>query len=177
MTKLIGFLLVSLGFISGSLVSVLHPVQVKWHIFTGATALGVIGVFLIRSTEHKQKQAAHVITANIDAIETSLTRIVDNIIHLNTQKKEINPYDVRHHIDDLFQADLRSFIEARESIALMYGLQAYADVMSSFATAERYLNRVWSASADGYLDEVHTYLDRACEQFKDSQTKIARLMA
>ncbi len=56
-----------------------------------------------------------------------------------------------------------------------YGLQAYADIMSSFAAAERYLNRCWSASADGYVDEVHTYLDRAAAQFQESQAKIRNL--
>ena len=53
----------------------------------------------------------------------------------------------------------------RESIGHAYGLQSYADVMTHFATAERYLNRCWSASTDGYIDEVHTYLTRARDQF------------
>jgi len=43
---------------------------------------------------------------------------------------------------------------------------SYADVMSHYAGGERYLNRVWSASADGYVDEVNTYLDRSLEQFR-----------
>ena len=47
--------------------------------------------------------------------------------------------------------------------------------MSAFAAAERYLNRVWSASADGYRDEVNLYLDRACDQFKLSLDKIKEL--
>ena len=46
-----------------------------------------------------------------------------------------------------------------------FGLQAYADVMSDFASAERYLNRAWSASTDGYIDEVMRSLDRSREQF------------
>ena len=44
--------------------------------------------------------------------------------------------------------------------------------MSSFAAGERYLNRVWSASADGYIDEVNTYIEKAREQFVDSLNKI-----
>jgi len=48
-------------------------------------------------------------------------------------------------------------------------------VMSSFAAGERYLNRVWSASADGYIDEVNAYLDKAREQFVDSLDKIRQL--
>ncbi len=63
-------------------------------------------------------------------------------------------------------------MDARESIAHRYGLAAYGEVMSSFAAGERYLNRVWSASADGYIDEVNTYLDKAQAQFVESLEKI-----
>jgi hypothetical protein len=36
---------------------------------------------------------------------------------------------------------------------------------------------VWSASADGYIDEVNTYIDKALEQFVDSLEKMRRLKA
>ena len=60
---------------------------------------------------------------------------------------------------------LDAFVESRQSIAHSYGLQAYAEVMNEFAAGERYLNRVWSASTDGYIDEAHTYLEKARRQF------------
>jgi hypothetical protein len=81
----------------------------------------------------------------------------------------------RIRIDELFLEDFAMFVDARESIAHRYGLSAYADVMSCFAAGERYLNRVWSASADGYIDEVNAYLDRALEQFTDSHQKVRQL--
>jgi hypothetical protein len=49
--------------------------------------------------------------------------------------------------------------------------------MSCFAAGERYLNRVWSASADGYVDEVNAYLDKAQAQFAESLDKVRRLKA
>jgi hypothetical protein len=64
---------------------------------------------------------------------------------------------------------------ARESIAYSYGLAAYADVMSPFAAGERYLNRAWCASADGYVDEIHQYLGAAREQFASSLDKVLAL--
>ncbi len=81
----------------------------------------------------------------------------------------------RIRIDELFLEDFAMFVDARESIAHRYGLSAYTDVMSCFAAGERYLNRVWSASADGYIDEVNAYLDRALEQFTDSHQKVRQL--
>jgi hypothetical protein len=47
--------------------------------------------------------------------------------------------------------------------------------MSHFAAGERYLNRVWSASADGYIDEVNTYLDKAQEQFVEALAQVHQL--
>ncbi len=91
------------------------------------------------------------------------------------EKHSINTYDVRHRIDELFVEDLNTFVQTRQSIAHTYGLAAYADVMSCFAAGERYLNRVWSASADGYIDEVNAYLDKAQVQFAESLERIRHL--
>ena len=37
---------------------------------------------------------------------------------------------------------------------------------------ERYINRVWSASADGYDGEADTYLEKAAVQFADAQQQL-----
>jgi hypothetical protein len=132
-------------------------------------------VATIRIDDVRQSKTEHHVTANIETVETSLARIADNISKLNSDKHSINTYDMRYRIDELFLEDLAMFVDARESITHRYGLSAYADVMSCFAAGERYLNRVWSASADGYIDEVNTYLDRTQEQFVESLEKIRQL--
>ena len=55
----------------------------------------------------------------------------------------------------------------------LFGLQTYADIMSHFAAGERYINRVWSSSADGYDAEATTYLAKAMEQFADAQRQLS----
>jgi len=134
-------------------------------------------VATIRIDDVRQSKTEHHVTANIETVETSLARIADNIRKLNSDKHSINTYDMRYRIDELFLEDLAMFVDARESIAHRYGLSAYADVMSCFAAGERYLNRVWSASADGYIDEANTYLDRAQAQFAESLEKIRQFKA
>jgi hypothetical protein len=47
--------------------------------------------------------------------------------------------------------------------------------MNYFATAERYLNRVWSASADGYIDEVNEYMERSEQQFEEALSALRGL--
>ena len=44
--KKLGFLLITVAFLGGSLVSVVHATEVKWRYFGIAFAIGVIGVFL-----------------------------------------------------------------------------------------------------------------------------------
>jgi hypothetical protein len=68
--------------------------------------------------------------------------------------------------------DLRRFADARESLIHLFGLQAYANVMSDFAAGERYVNRIWSASADGYDGEARNYLGKAAAQFRAARQQL-----
>jgi coenzyme F420-reducing hydrogenase delta subunit len=173
--KLIGFLMVTIGFIAAALASVVDESTIKWLWYVPALALGVAGVVIIKIDSHKHSKTEHHVAARIETVEESLERIATNIKKLNIDKHSINTYDMRHRIDELFVDDLEMFVDARESIGHRYGLAAYGEVMSSFAAGERYLNRVWSASADGYIDEVNAYIEKAQEQFVESLEKIRSL--
>jgi uncharacterized membrane protein YeaQ/YmgE (transglycosylase-associated protein family) len=170
--KRIGLLLISLGFLAGTLAAIVDRDHVRWGYFSAALVVGVAGVFVARSGHHKMHKSEEKLSENISIVETTLTNIVRNINTLDSEKQSIDTYDVRFRIDELFLDDLAGFVEARESIAHRYGLTAYGQVMSSFAAGERYLNRVWSASADGYIDEVSAYIEKAREQFIESLNKI-----
>lgn len=173
--KLIGFLMVTVGFIAAALAAVVDENAVRWLWYIPALGLGVAGVILIRVDIARHSKTEHHIAARIETVESSLDKITANINKLNTEKHSINTYDMRHRIDELFIEDLDNFVDARQSIAHRYGLAAYGQVMSSFAAGERYLNRVWSASADGYIDEVNDYLEKARDQFAQSLEQIRRL--
>ena len=190
--KLLGFVLVTIGFIMAALAAVVdqsalnesaveavdeaaEESPVKWAWYIPALAVGIAGVVVIRRAEASQTKTEHHVAANIEAIETSLAKIATNIENLNAEKDAIDTYDMRHKIDELFMDDLEMFVDARESIAHRYGLNAYGEIMGSFAAGERYLNRVWSASADGYIDEVNEYLEKAKDQFAESLAIIRRL--
>ncbi len=171
----VGFLLVILGFLAGALASVVDQTAVRWDLFIPAVAVGFMGVVLVRLGRRREVRATERLTSNMRAIQDSLRRIAQNMTQLNAEKQSIDPYEVRHRLEELFADDLTTFITARESIAYSYGLAAYADVMSSFAAGERYLNRAWCASADGYVDEIHQYLGEAREQFASSLDKVLAL--
>ena len=167
--------MIVIGFIAGALLSVVDELEVQWGFFVCALIVGAIGVVLVQSGKRQHTKSEEKLTSNIQNIQASLSRIAENITQLNAAKDSINTYDMRGRIDELFSDDLAVFVQARESISHLYGLQAYADIMSYFASGERYLNRIWSASADGYIDEVNIYLDKAQQQFADALVKVRRL--
>ncbi len=173
--KKIGFLMVAAGFLVAALATVLHGEAVAWNPFVRAIVVGVAGVVVVRMAARRESTTEGKLAANIEMAEHALGSIVENITRLNEEKAGIDPYDVRHKVDELFVEDVARFVGTRQSIGHLYGLSAYGEVMSSFAAGERYLNRVWSASADGYVDEVNAYLEKARQQFTDSLEKFRAL--
>jgi len=175
--KKLGYVIITIGFLAGALVAVLDESRVQWGYFSGALILGAVGIILVHLHEKRDSRSEKRLATNLQDIETSLTHIVENMSLLNAEKQSINAYDMRHRVDELFSEALTTFVEARESLAHVHGLKVYANVMSHFASAERYLNRVWSASADGYIDEITAYLDKAQVQFSQALDYISQLEA
>ncbi len=163
--KTIGYLLITAGFLAGALVAVVDEEQVNWFIFSAAVGAGIVGVIIVRFGHRQVTHAEGKLASNMQEITSTLQRIVDGMARLNTEKNSINTYDMRHRIDENIAAEILAFADTRETIATLFGLAAYADIMSHFAAGERYLNRVWSASADGYIDEVNAYLEKSVYQF------------
>lgn len=167
-----GIWLVVAAFLIGAYLASLDPRSMEWAGFIPVILLGFLGVYLRKQALHKHASAAHVLEANRKDIEESLARIVAGLEELDAGKDDLPTYEARFEIDRRFRADLEAFAEARGGLSHMYGLQAYADIMSAFAAGERYLNRVWSASADGYVDEVREYIGRAREMFLETRQKL-----
>jgi len=166
--RAIGLLLIWGGFLAAAYFSVLDTETIPWTLVGPCLIVGLIGVVLVQLDARSQRTSTDAVQADLGKLEGSLDRIVEKAARLDTAKESLDVYEVRHKIDDLFMEDLDIFVQARESIGHAHGLQAYADVMSHFATGERYLNRCWSASTDGYVEEVHTYIGRAREQFQEA---------
>ena len=164
--KTAGFVMITVGFLAGSYLAVERAEGVPAGEYLLMLAVGAAGVALVRVAAHREARHEDVVAANIYAIETSLASIVEKIEALDRDKESIDVYELRHEIDRRFPDDLDAFVQARESIAHSFGLNAYADVMNPFAAGERYLNRVWSTSTDGYVDEAHACLAKSHAQFQ-----------
>ncbi len=166
--KIIALLLVFGAFLAGAFVSVLDPREVNWSWLVPALLVGIVGLWLSRKVHHEEAHAGDKLAGNMDLLGKSLDNILARLELINSNLDELPTYEARFEIDRLFREELNNFANARESMVHVFGMQNYADVMSNFAAGERYINRVWSASTDGYVDEVNLYLGRALEQFREA---------
>src|SRR5210317_2022992 len=169
--KNIGFILLSAGFLAGAYATALDVQNVNWVLFIGAAVVAITGLIISKTQASAHARSDAVLELNRGELSGSLQNIVrdlDEIVSDSATKGS----DLRERIDFKLRDDLRRFADARSSMVHLFGLQTYADIMSSFAAGERYINRVWSASADGYDEEAETYLGKAVQQFVDAQQQL-----
>lgn len=181
--KPIGVAALILGFLGASLSTMLDPEKVQTLAYGAFLLLGVAGVGLIRLEGQRLSSDQTALAGQLSDLDASLAEIKSTLDDLITRSVDVEPppagkvgvYDLPEAIDDTLRDPITRFVDARESIAHVHGTQAYADIMGEFAAGERYLNRVWSAAAEGYVDEAGTYLERACQQFERAHAGLSNL--
>jgi hypothetical protein len=169
--KRIGFFLLAGGFLAGAYATALDVDHVNWQIFAVAALGAIAGLVMIKRAAAAHAQSDEVLEMNRGELRDSIANVVRDLGEIVEDREARGPA-LRNAIDLRLRNDLRRFADARESMVHLFGLQTYADIMSSFAAGERYINRVWSASADGYDEEAESYLVRAAEQFADAQEQL-----
>ena len=173
----IGLLFVTVGFLGGALVGSLDKEAIDWTYFVPCLVVGVIGVAMAQIAARRAATQADTLATNIRDIDESIVAIAQHAAELDAAKSEETVYDLPDEIDRRFPELIVQFTDAREALGHVHGMQAYADIMGEFAAGERYLNRVWSAAAEGYVDEVSEYLGRARQQFETTRDRIQALGA
>jgi hypothetical protein len=166
--KKIGYFMLIAGFLAGAYATSLDVESTLWAMFVPASVTALAGVLILKRQARGDARSAAVLSANRAELTESLQNIVASLDDIIGAGASIPVAELRHHIDDRLRDDLRRFVEARESLVHLFSLQTYADIMSEFAAGERYVNRVWSASTDGYEGEARSYLEKAVTQFREA---------
>ena len=159
--KRIGYLGLSVGFVWGSYITVASVQTVNWSQYAIAFAITLVGVVFARLGSRVTEEQAEQLGADISTIERALDALVETVTELNTMREESQVFSLCKLIDKRCMDDINDFVEAREAFIHRFGMSKYAELMDHFALGERALNRAWCASADGYIDELHTCMDRA----------------
>ena len=172
-----GFILLIGGFLVGAYSTALDIRVTNWSLFIPAAVVALVGLLILKRQSRGEAKSTEVLTANKAELNASIANIVAELDAIISSREDISTDQIRQEIDRRLRDDLRRFAEARESMVHLFGVQTYADIMSEFAAGERNINRVWSASTDGYRGEADRYLDRAMSRFRDAQSQLDAAMA
>ncbi len=166
--RIIGHFLLWVGFLTGALCTVLRTeladniwMTIPWLWYAPAVFVGVLGVIVLRSTAKTAESHSHKLESNLTILNNCITQLVKDVSALRAEQDKLIPEEIRDRIDEYCAPRFGEFADARSALVHEYGLQAYADVMTQFASAERFINRTWSAATDGYVDDVAESLKRA----------------
>ena len=165
--RAIGHLLLWVGFLAGAFWSVFRLENqesrwstIPWGSYAASMTVGCIGIVILRRAK-KADHADQVKTeAEYSVVRESLVK-VSEVVNRLREEEDRHPARVVRCIDDECADPLADFADARQSLVKRFGLSTYAEVMTEFASAERSINRCWSAAADGYVDEVDASLRHA----------------
>lgn len=135
--------------------------SVDWLKYGGAMAVGIIGVVILRLVAAWDRQDVHRTEAEYSTLDRSIKSLVAEVKTLQSQQDKLSPAQIVTFIDEKCVESFADFADARSAISKRFGLSTYAEIMTEFAAGERYVNRSWSAAADGYVDEVRSCVDRA----------------
>ena len=166
--RILGHILLWIGFFAGSFVMLRNLENetarwqtINWTYYGLAFLVGSVGVVLLRVSSRQASGQTHELDRDIDELDDALANLLAGVSQLNTARESILVFDVHKRIDEGLAIEFGRFADARKSMIQRFGLSAYAAVMTEFANAERSVNRAWSASADGYVDEVWLSLERS----------------
>ena len=171
--KAIGTLLFGGGFLAGAFFLVQRLEDIDWLPFGICCGVCVLGVIIRRWADRVDTSAQRAAESNMQVLHDSLGRLIESVGDINDRREEIGVYGIHGTLDATLIDDLNTFAQAREAVIHTHGLARYADVMDAFAAGERALNRAWSASADGYIDEVWACLERALRAFERTRHALA----
>jgi hypothetical protein len=140
-----------------------YQVDTLWAI-VGLALIG-IGIAVQRSGAAAAGQEAR---GGLAALDAALERIVDEVESLGQALASLDTDALHARVDSIVAGPVTEFAEGRQALAEVFGLAGYAGVMGPFSHGERYLNRAWSASADGYREEAEAYARRAGPLFREA---------
>lgn len=173
--RLVGHILLWLGFFAGAFVTVRHLEVVgdkwrtiDWPLYALALCVGSVGVILLRTTARQASTHSDKLLADIKTLEVSVRELLARLSEMQQDGRagSLSVFDIHQRIDARLAEPINDFVEARHTLAHSYGRQAFAQIMTDFSLAERNINRAWSASVDGYIDEVWSSFQRAEERFQ-----------
>ena len=141
--------------------------------FAGGAVVCVIGLTLWWKVVLEERKAARTAADGdesaadtnpvtiIQQLQQSLNSILDDLDSLAES-------DLQLRIDTTIDNHVTPLAESRHRIIDRFGMSHGAEILVATAYGERMLNRVWSAAADGYLEEARSSFREASSAFDEA---------
>jgi hypothetical protein len=141
--------------------------------FAGGAVVCVIGLTLWWKVVLEERRAARTAAGGdesaadtnpvtiIQQLQQSLNSILDDLDSLAES-------DLQLRIDTTIDNHVTPLAESRHRIIDRFGMSHGAEILVATAYGERMLNRVWSAAADGYLEEARSSFREASSAFDEA---------
>jgi len=181
MKGLLTFVLITAGTLAASLAVARTDTSVTgwmatWQVSTLWAVAGLVliavGIVVQRSGKAAAGEEARMGLAGLDA---TLEQVVGEVDRLGEAIGTLELDALHTRVDEVLIGPVTDFAEGRQALIEVFGIGPYAEVMGPFAQGERYLNRAWSASADGYQEEAETYARKAGPLFREAHRKRGEL--
>jgi hypothetical protein len=152
-----------------------------WPLFLLGSIGMVVGAMMLRQYNQRtillQTGPVGAAAAGSPAMtEASFEAIRRGVEQLRRELPGLQSNDKLRAILEIFgeaqRTHIPAFVAARPALTVRLGLAGYAQLMDSFAAAERQLNRAWSAAADGVLDEALDCVENAHELLAEAEAKL-----
>ncbi len=142
---------------------------INWTWYLISAGICLLGIGFLHAGRKPNAHHAERLSANLEQIKSNLADLVVNTQRLQHDIKGLQPGQILAYIEGQLHDDLRDFADGRDSITAEHGLELFARVMTQFASGERAINRAWSASADGYVEEAASCVDHALTMFQSAE--------
>jgi hypothetical protein len=145
---------------------------VNWTIYLPALFVGMVGVVLLHRTRQVAVDSETIRTSGLDPVRQALDRLLSEVGRLKQELPAMTPEAVVAFIDERCSEHCNHFADQRELLKTAFGLVGFGEIMSEFASGERFLNRTWSAAADGYMEEADRSIQTSFAFFQAAQTHL-----
>ena len=172
MNKL-GTLLIYIGTITGLTAAARIPPHFIY--FWSSVGILIIGILLKNIRGRSGSRVSNAMS--VEELRGHLLNAFREVQTLTAAREVMNIKAFHDRIDRIINEHLFHFGHNASTMKSMFGISGYNSVMVHYALGERYINRVWSASADGYPEEAFDYLEKAEPEFKDALEMIDTLHA
>jgi len=149
--------------------------QVDMPLTLISLAVLVVGIVMSRAARKEAAESESGDGGSLPAAREALAAVANAVDSLGEKLASIGTEDLHAEVDAIVTGPVTDFVENRNALTIAHGIGGYAAVMGPFAQGERYLNRAWSASTDGYRDEAVEYARRAGPAMREARDLLRRL--